>query len=80
MGPTGVFTTRVFTGHDPEVKVVFSVPKQRHLGTMFASVGFIFEYLMLGVMSFTLLLSILPKKIIILIHESLGINPPIMSW
>jgi apolipoprotein N-acyltransferase len=61
VSPSGVFTTRMFTGHDPSVEVAFTFPKSSRRTTMYTEVGFVFEWILLAPMCFFLVAVMLPE-------------------
>jgi apolipoprotein N-acyltransferase len=60
VGPTGIFTSRFFTGHDPRTVVSFSIPQRDRVDTMYNSFGFLFEWCLLPAMAYFLLYAYSP--------------------
>ena len=62
IGPNGVVSSRLYTGHNPVVPATFNVQLLQRINTIFPYVGFLFEYFCALFSILVMIASCMPKE------------------
>ena len=75
--PRGRIMNRIYTGHDPSVVTVFSLPLLSRVTTLYASAGFLFEWLVLALAIVVYVLLAIPASTF---DAKKAVFDPVESW